>query len=198
MRLKAPFKSLRDESGVALFMVISAMTVLTVLATEFTYVAQVNARMAIDSVDQIKAHYLAKTGLKLSLLRLRAYKQLKSMSKKSNNSNAGANSGASASGFSIPQEMLDQIWSFPFVYPIPTELPGLTLSQKDEIKKFESESTLQGRFSATIESQSNKLNLNTNLKRVVTHVTQAITLVTTLTLRPVIIQQTRHHPPVHL
>lgn len=152
-----------DESGVALFMVISAMTVLTVLATEFTYVAQVNARMAIDSVDQLKAHYLAKTGLKLSLIRLKAYKQLKSMGKKS-----GGDGGSSAGGMpEIPRAILDQVWNFPFIYPIPTSIPGLTESFKDEIKKFESESSLQGRFSATIESESNRLNLNSILSNFV-------------------------------
>src|SRR4051812_9020825 len=67
----------RDQSGIALFMVIAAITVLAILVTEFTYVAQVNQQMAFDGVNQIKAHYLAKTGLKLSLLRLKAYQHVK-------------------------------------------------------------------------------------------------------------------------
>ncbi len=143
-KLKLP----KDESGIAIFMVIAAVTILSVLVTEFTYVAQVNARMAFDSTDQIKAHYLAKTGLKISLLRLKAYKELKSF--------GGGNSPLPK----IPKPILDQVWSFPFVYPLPNNLPGMLPGAKDEIDKFEKESSLSGKFTATIESESDKININ--------------------------------------
>ena len=147
-----PKRPAGDQSGIALFMVIAAMTILSVLVTEFTYVAQVNSRMAFDSTDQIKAHYLAKTGLKISLLRLRAYKELKAF---------GSGSGGGSGGLpKVPKQLLDQIWSFPFLYPLPKDLPGMTAFAKDEITKFEDESGLEGRFTATIESDSDKLNLN--------------------------------------
>lgn len=145
-----PKRTGSDQSGIALFMVIAAMTILSVLVTEFTYVAQVNSRMAFDSTDQIKAHYLAKTGLKVSLLRLRAYRELKAFG-----------SGGGGSGLpKVPKQLLDQIWSFPFVYPLPSNLPGMTVFARDEIAKFVDESGLEGRFTATIESDSDKLNLN--------------------------------------
>ena len=41
------------------------------------YIAQVNETLAFDGRDQLKAHYLAKSGFKLSLLRLKAYQQVK-------------------------------------------------------------------------------------------------------------------------
>lgn len=140
-----------DESGIALFMVIAAMTILSVVVTEFTYVAQVNTRATVDSSDQLKAHYLAKSGLKLSLLRLRAFKELKAF-------------GKEGSGLpSIPKGMLDQIWSFPFFYPIPGDVPGLTVVMKDEIEKFQKDSTLPGKFTAIIESESDKVGINSIL-----------------------------------
>ncbi len=145
-----PFKK-SDESGIALFMVIAAMTILSVVVTEFTYVAQVNARSTVDSSDQLKAHYLAKTGFKLSLLRLRAYKELKAFG------------GAGSKLPSIPKGILDQVWSFPFFYPIPGNAPGLTIVMKDEISKFQTESTLPGRFTAIIESESTKVGINSLL-----------------------------------
>ncbi len=140
-----------DESGIALFMVIAAMTVLSVVVTEFTYVAQVNARSSVDSSDTLKAHYLAKTGFKISLLRLRAYKELKAF--------GGPNSNLPK----IPPAILDQIWSFPFFYPIPGNAPGLTIVMKDEIEKFQSDSNLPGHFTATIESESSKVGINSML-----------------------------------
>jgi type II secretory pathway component PulK len=143
-----------DESGIALFMVIAAMMILSVIVTEFTYVAQVNSRATVDSSDQTKAHYLAKTGFKLSLLRLRAYKEVKAM---------GGMSGMPE----IPKSLLDQIWSFPFFYPLPANVPGLTIVMKDEIEKFQNESTLPGKFTATIESESNRVSLNSLLPSMV-------------------------------
>jgi type II secretory pathway component PulK len=153
MASKPRFK-LDGEKGIALFMVVAAMMILSVIVTEFTYVSQVNARATADSSDQIKAHYLAKTGLKVSLLRLRAYKDLRKM---------GKGDGAAKNLPQIPRAVLDPLWNIPFFYPIPTEIPGLTVVMRDEIKKFVDESALPGKFTATIESESGKIGLNSIL-----------------------------------
>jgi general secretion pathway protein K len=133
----------RSERGIALFMVIAAMTVLSLLVTEFVYIAQVNQRMAFDGLDQVRALYLAKTGYKISLLRLNAYKQAKATVTDPNF-----------------QKQLDQIWSLPLPFPFPKTLPGLTMTQRDAIEKFEKESSLSGSFTATITSESARFNLN--------------------------------------
>ena len=97
----------KNESGVALFMVLSSMTILALIAVELTWTAQVNQRIAYDGRDQLQAHYLAKTGFKLSLLRLKAYQQVKAIT-------GSLGSGASSM---IPKRALDQIWAFPFFFP---------------------------------------------------------------------------------
>lgn len=140
----------QDQKGIALFMVIAAVSMLTIMVTEFTYVAQVNARMIFDSADQVKAHFLAKTGLKISLLRLKAYQKVKAFT--------AGNPAMGAMG-----DMVNQIWSFPFLYPIPTTIPGLPVGLKDEIAKFQKESSLEGSFTAVIEAESSKININTFL-----------------------------------
>ncbi len=139
----------KRKGGIALFMVIAAMTVLSLLVTEFVYIAQVNQRMAFDGLDQVRALYLAKSGFKISLLRLKAYQNVKSL--------LAGNAGAAAA---VPRAMLEKVWNFPFIYPFPTALPGLTMTQKDEIAKFEKESGLTGTFTANIESESSRYNLN--------------------------------------
>jgi type II secretory pathway component PulK len=146
------FKQRPSENGVALFMVVAAMSLLAILVTEFTYVAQVNSRMAFNSLDQVKAHALAKSGLKLSLLRLKAYQTLKGL----------GGSNPDAAGL-VPKGLLEKVWNFPFFFPIPTEVPGLTPSEKDQIKAFTQSSGFEGRFSAVIESESSKYNLNSLL-----------------------------------
>jgi len=142
----------KKDSGVALFMVVAAMSLLTVLVTEFTYIAQVNSKMAFNSIDQVKAHALAKSGIKLSLLRLKAYQTLK-----------GLSGSSPDSGGLVPKGLLEKVWSFPFFYPIPVEVPGLTPAEKDQIKEFTKNSGFEGKFSALIESESSKYNLNSLL-----------------------------------
>ena len=131
-------------------MVIAAMTVLSILVTEFVYIAQVNQRMAYDGLDQIRAVYLAKTGLKISLLRLKAYENVKSV--------------AGSAGGAVPRSILEKIWNFPFLFPFPTQVPGLTAGQKEQITKFQGETGLIGNFTAIIESESSKFNLNSILQ----------------------------------
>ena len=132
-------------------MVISAVAILSLIVTEFTYIAQVNKRIAYDSLDQVKAHYLAKSGLKLSLLRLKAYDQINKL----------VGSSKAGSGIpSVPRSMLDKIWSFPFFFPIPTNLPGMSQGDKDKIAKFQNASNFDGKYSAVIQSESGKYNLN--------------------------------------
>ncbi len=145
------------RDGVALFMVLAAVSMLAILVTEFTYTAQVNQKIAYDGLDQLKAHYLAKTGLKLSLLRLKAYQNVK-------NAVAGASGGGAVPG--LNRQLVEKIWSFPFFYPIPTNLPGMTLTERDLITKFQNSSGLDGKFSALIESESSKHNLNSIVPRV--------------------------------
>ena len=135
-----------DTSGIALFMVISSVAVLTLLVTEFVYIAQINQSIAYGSLDQMKAHYLAKSGLKLSLLRIKAYTQVKSTAAKMGGALPG---GASV----IPQKLLQQIWAFPFMYPFPTSIPGMNIADKDAIEKFQKSSGLEGKYSALIESE---------------------------------------------
>jgi general secretion pathway protein K len=151
-RLDPPVE--RDKSGIALFMVIAAISLLSILVTDFTYIAQINQRMAYDSLDQIKAHYLAKSGLKLSLLRLKAYQQVKSMlgGSGANNPLAGA----------IPKGMVEKIWNFPFFFPIPA-LPTMSNADKEQLDKFHKDSDFDGKFIATIESESSRMNLNSLL-----------------------------------
>ncbi len=146
----------RQSPGIALFMVIGAITVLALLVSEFTYIAQVHQKVAYDTADQLKAHYLAKSALKLSLLRLKAYVNVKNLLGAVSGNQKNPAPGAP----SLPKAILEKIWSFPFFFPIPSQAPGLTMTERDAIVKFQKDSALEGRFSAIIESESSKFNLN--------------------------------------
>src|SRR5690606_8578642 len=122
--------------------------ILVIIVTEVSYVAAVNRKMADNAQDQLKAHYLAKSALKLSLLRLSAYQQVKGYLQQA------------GSALPVPKGLVEKVWNFPLIFPIPSDLPGLTLQARDEIKKFHDESDLQGNFTALIQSRSKGWNIN--------------------------------------
>lgn len=144
-----PRSKKKNNDGIALFMVVAAISVLAILVTEFTYIAQINQKMAFDSLDQVRAHYLAKSGFKISLLRLRAYLQVKELLQKQ---------GAAAGG-AIPRGVIEKIWDFPLFYPFPT-LPGMSEIEKGRIESFLKKSGLEGKFFAKIDSESSRYNMN--------------------------------------
>jgi general secretion pathway protein K len=140
----------REQSGIALFMVMAALAVLTVLVGELTYSTQMNSRLAYNYVDNIKAFYLAKAGLKLSLVRLKAYAQIANFVNDPNNKQVKDVLG---------KNIMEKIWSMPFIYPIPIPKDA-SMAEGDAVKNFLKESKLSGSFTANISGESEKLNLN--------------------------------------
>lgn len=66
----------RRERGVALIIVIVSITLLTVVATEFAYNQRVDLQIAANHRDEIRAYYLARSGIGLSRLLLSFQGQL--------------------------------------------------------------------------------------------------------------------------
>ena len=67
------------ERGVAMIIAVVAIAVLTVVATEFAYNSRVDLQMATNQRDEIRAYYLARSGIGLSRLLLRFQKQMDSI-----------------------------------------------------------------------------------------------------------------------
>ncbi len=65
----------RGERGVALIIVVVAITLLTVVATEFAYNSRVDLEMAANNRDEVRAYYMARSGVGLSRLLLSFQKQ---------------------------------------------------------------------------------------------------------------------------
>lgn len=62
--------------GMALLMVITALAVLTAISVDFAFNTRVDATLAANARDQLKAHYLARSALNLSRLLMRMQFQL--------------------------------------------------------------------------------------------------------------------------
>ncbi|PIR26389.1 MAG: hypothetical protein COX62_02215 [Deltaproteobacteria bacterium CG_4_10_14_0_2_um_filter_43_8] len=64
-------KRKKNERGVALMLVLSAITVITVAGIEFAYNTNVNYHLARNHLDRLKASYLAKSAFHFGLLELK-------------------------------------------------------------------------------------------------------------------------------
>lgn len=144
---------LSNQAGIVLFMVMGTIALMSIVVTEMAYLSTVSKRIAYDALDQVQAHAMAENGLKIGLLRLKAYQSIKKFVNAQTQGNAAAAS-------MVPRAMIEQIWSMPFRYPIPKDLPGLSLGDKEAIAKFKQASALEGTYNSAIVSESGKLNLN--------------------------------------
>jgi general secretion pathway protein K len=66
----------RRQRGVALIIAVVAITLLTVVATEFAYNTRVDLQLASNQRDELQATYMARSGVALSRLLLRFQKQV--------------------------------------------------------------------------------------------------------------------------
>lgn len=140
--MKKTAKMLKDESGMALMMAIFTVTVLMVIATEVMYSTNVELVVSASAVNQVKAHYAAKAGVQISLLRIHIYQK-----------------AVSLLGSAVPASTLDPIWQTPFAWP-PIVPPETSTVDKGEIAKSVKESKMQGQYVATIESEGSKIDIN--------------------------------------
>lgn len=61
-------KNLKNQSGVALILVLSALVIITTMASEFAYNTNVNYHLALNDRDRLKAHYLALSSYRFMLV----------------------------------------------------------------------------------------------------------------------------------
>src|SRR6186713_1541770 len=73
---KQPGKRASTERGVALIIAVISITLLTVVATEFAYNTRVDLQLAANQRDEVRAYYMARSGLSLGRLLLRFQKQV--------------------------------------------------------------------------------------------------------------------------
>lgn len=122
---------------------IACLMLIMYFATEVSYDSNVEYLVNSQGLNRIKAYYAAKSGMQLSLLRIKIYQQAQSK--------LGAQLGNSP--------MLDQIWKFPFAWPLP--IPDeLSAIDKDNFKKIAKNSSMDASYMVTIEDEGSKIDLN--------------------------------------
>lgn len=139
---------LRNQRGIALMLIMTAIIVLMAIYGEFTFESKIGRMKATNVLDKAQAKLLAESGLQLAMTRLRLYQE--AYNKIQGNENAKN---------LVQPQLLNQLWEVPFIYPIPVS-QNATVALKDTIGKFTEESLLDGEMKVSIQNLSNKMNLN--------------------------------------
>lgn len=134
-----------NQKGIALITAITALSLMTYLAIEVTYDTNVEYLINAQQINRIKAYYAARSGLDISLLRIKVFQTVQQK--------LGKNLPANG--------MIDQIWQFPLMWPL--ELPeGLNAVDADLTKDKTKESLIDSTFSTKITDEGSKIDI-TNL-----------------------------------
>jgi len=136
---------LRDQSGVAMMMALVTMFILAIVAGEIAYQSGVYSSIVFRQRDQLEATLLARSGLRLALLQLRATKK--------------ARAKAKALGLGENSPIVDKIWQTPLVLP-PPDIPGLAQSDKEALRSFKTSLGLGGTVGVTILGENGRMSIN--------------------------------------
>lgn len=137
-------KPLKNASGIAMMIAIAALMLIMWLAMELSYESNVEYTVNSQNLNRIKAYYAAKSGLDVALLRIKIFQKISSQF----GEQLGSNSA-----------MLDEIWRFPFAWPLP--IPDeLNAVDKDTMKSTVKDAFMDAAFMTTIEDEGSKIDLN--------------------------------------
>ncbi len=139
---------LKNDRGIALMMIMTAILLLMAIYGEFTFESKIARLKATNLLDRAQAKLLAESGVQLAMTRLRLYKEAFNTVQK----NATAKN-------MVQGQLLNQLWEVPFMFPIPVG-EGANASLKETVQKFEKETLLEGEMKVSIQNISNRLNLN--------------------------------------
>jgi hypothetical protein len=143
--LKSTFK---NESGVALIMVLGVIVILTFLLADFTFETKLNKIKVYNQQDKIQARLNAESGINFSLAKLRLYQEGRNKIEKDENIKSA-----------FPVADLEEVIIQPFVFPIPTSSKA-NIIQRTAIEEFMKKTLFRGELSVTISKVSGFLNPN--------------------------------------
>ncbi|MEN0059012.1 MAG: type II secretion system protein GspK, partial [Bdellovibrio sp.] len=132
-----------NQRGIALMIAIACLMLIMYFAMEVSYDSSVEYLVNAQGLNRVKAYYAAKSGMQLSLLRIKIYQQAQSQ--------LGSQLGDS--------QLLNKIWQFPFAWPLP--IPAeLSAVDKDSFNKLSKESFMDASYMVTIEDEGSRIDLN--------------------------------------
>jgi len=130
------------KQGVALVMAVTILLFMVYVAKEVSSDSLIEYVVNSQELNRVKAYYAARNGMDVALLRVKIFQQ--------------------TARLPLPPGMageLDQIWKFPFAWPIPIPTETNAIA-KDSMAKLNSESFMDGSYTHTIDDEGSKIDLN--------------------------------------
>ncbi len=143
MAFKNALRVIKNKSGIAIITAILALAFMTYLATEVTYDATVEYLVNSQELKRLKAYYAARSGVEISLLRIKAYQQVTQKL------------GKNAANY----PMINLIWQFPLQFPLAVS-ENMGLMAKDDFKEANESSFFDANFDTQISDEGSKIDLN--------------------------------------
>jgi general secretion pathway protein K len=137
-----PLGSTKNKKGVALVMALTILMFMVYIAKEVSKDSLVEYVVNSQELNRLKAYYAARNGMQVALLRVKIFQQ--------------------TARLPLPPGLagqLDQIWKFPFAWPIPIDKDVNSVA-KDSMAKSNKESFMDGSYSHTIEDEGSKIDVN--------------------------------------
>jgi hypothetical protein len=141
-------KTLKNENGIALLMVMGVIAILTFLLADFTFETKLNKIKIYNQQDKIQARLNAESGLNFALAKLRLYQEGRNKIEKDENLKS-----------IFPSSDLEAVIIQPFVFPPPIQ-PKANIIQKSAIEEFLKKTIFHGELSVTFSKVSGLLNPN--------------------------------------
>ncbi len=137
-----PLGGPQKRQGVALILAVTSLLFMVYIAKEVSRDSLNEFVVNSQEVSRLKAYYAARNGMDLALLRIKLFQQ--------------------ATRSPLPPafaSQLDQIWRFPFAWPLPSP-PDMNSVAKESMEKLAQESLMDATYTHTIEDEGSKIDVN--------------------------------------
>lgn len=130
------------KNGVAMLMAMTSLILMIYLASEVSKDSTLEYVVNSQEINRIKAYYAARNSMDVALLRIKIYQQV--------------------SGMQLPPgfaQEIDQIWKFPFAWPLPL-VGGMSTNDKDSSEEKSKEALFDGQYDHMISDEGSKIDIN--------------------------------------
>lgn len=141
-RLKYNPLKTQNQKGVALLLAVTSLVLMVYVASEVSMDSTIEYAVNSQELNRIKAYYAARNSAEIAMLRIKLFQQ--------------------ASRIQLPPgfaEELDQIWKFPFAWPLPIGNDALS-AEKDSIEEKTKAALFDGQFEHMISDEGSKIDIN--------------------------------------
>lgn len=130
------------KNGVALLMAMTSLILMLFIASEVSKDSTIEYVVNSQEINRLKAYYAARNSIGVALLRIKIFQQV-----------AGLNLPG---GFA---QEIDQLWKFPFAWPLPV-LAEMSTSAAESSEEKSKEALFTGQYDQSISDEGSKIDLN--------------------------------------